>query len=83
MSNIFENEKHMIDSFLDLEKNIETVKEYIKENYNVESEYDADDNMLYIWTENINESLGLASAKEHVLNTIGAEMIDVIYGMKQ
>jgi len=39
--------------------------------------------MIYLWSKNVNESLNLAAAKEHILNEIGSEFVEVIYGMKQ
>lgn len=77
------NEKKLIESFHNLETTICKAQEYIKENYNVESEYDNEDDMLYIWANNINESLNLAAAKEYIGENIGYEMINVIYGKKQ
>lgn len=80
---ITNNEKNLVESFHNLESNICKAQEYIKENYHIESEYDNDDDTLYIWTNNINESLNLAAAKEYVAENIGYEMINVIYGKKQ
>lgn len=77
------NEKLLIDKILNIHENIQAVQEYIKENYHIDSEYDADDNMIYLWSKNVNESLNLAAAKEHILNEIGSEFVEVIYGMKQ
>ena len=56
---------------------------YIKENYHINSEYSEEDDILYIWSPNVNESLNLAAAKEYIQETIGDEFINVIYGMKQ
>lgn len=80
---ITNNEKNLVESFHNLESNICKAQEYIKENYHIESEYDNDDDTLYIWTNNINESLNLAAAKEYIAENIGYEMINVIYGKKQ
>lgn len=78
-----ENEKFIVESFLNLNHNIAEAQKYIKESYKVNSEYNSDEDTLYIWTENINENLNLAQAKQYVLNTIGNEMINVMYGKRQ
>ena len=78
-----EDEKVFIESFLNLNHNIAESQKYIKETYNIESEYDEQDDMLYIWSEDLNENLSLASAKEYICDTIGNEMINVMYGKKQ
>ena len=77
-----ENEKFIVESFLNLNHNIEEAQKYIKESYNVNSEYNDAEDTLFIWTDNINENLNLAQAKQYVLDTIGNEMINVMYGVK-
>ena len=78
-----ENEKILVETFLGLNDNIEKAQQYIKENYHINSEYSDEDDILYLWSQNVNESLNLAAAKEYIEETIGKEFIDVIYGMKQ
>ena len=78
-----ENERHLVESFLNLDKNVAKVQEYIKENYHVDSEYDSEYDTIYIWTKTINESLNLAAAKEYIEEEIGDEMVSVICGLKQ
>ena len=76
-----ENEKFIVESFLNLNHNIEQAQKYIKETYNIESEYNEDEDTLYIWTESINESnLNLAQAKQYICDTIGNEMVNIMYG---
>jgi len=82
MNNV-SNEQLLIDKILNIHENIKSIQNYIKENYNIDSEYDSEDNMIYLWSKNVNESLNLAAAKEHILNEIGSEFVEVIYGMKQ
>ena len=77
-----ENEKFIVESFLNLNHNIAEAQKYIKESYKVNSEYNDEEDTLYIWTENVNENLNLAQAKQYVLDTIGNEMINVMYGKK-
>lgn len=78
-----ENEKFIVESFLNLNHNIEEAQKYIKESYNVNSEYNDAEDTLFIWTDNVNENLNLAQAKQYVLDTIGNEMINVMYGVKR
>jgi hypothetical protein len=78
-----ENEKFIVESFLNLNHNIEEAQKYIKESYNVNSEYNDAEDTLFIWTDNVNENLNLAQAKQYVLDTIGNEMINVMYGTKR
>ena len=78
-----ENEKLFVESFLNLNNNISEAQDYIKEAYNINSEYDEDEDMMYIWSDNLNENLNLAVAKEYIINKIGNEMINVMYGKKQ
>ena len=82
MNNV-SNEQLLIDKILNIHENIKSIQTYIKENYNIDSEYDSEDNMIYLWSKNVNESLNLAAAKEYILNEIGSEFVEVIYGMKQ
>ena len=78
-----ENEKILVETFLGLNDNISKAQQYIKENYHINSEYSEEDDILYIWSPNVNESLKLAAAKEYIQETIGDEFVNVIYGKKQ
>ena len=78
-----QNEQNLVEAFHNLEDNILKAQEYIKENYHIESEYDQDDDIIYIWSNDVNESLNLGAAKEYIGETIGYEMVNVIYGMKK
>ena len=77
------NEKTLVESFHNLNQNISNAQQYIKENYHIDSEYDECDDTLYIWSNNVNESLNLNAAKEYIGEKIGYEMINVIFGKKQ
>ena len=78
-----ENVKHFVESFVKFDENVKAAQEYIKETYNIDSTYSDDDDTIYIWTENLNENLNLAAAREYIEQEIGLEMINVIYGKKQ
>ncbi len=74
---MYENEKQFVESIVNFKSNIQQAQQYIKETYNVESEYNEDENILYIKTENINESLNAAVAKEYIDNKIGENFVTV------
>ena len=78
-----ENVKHFVESFVKFNENVKAAQEYIKETYNIDSTYSDDDDTIYIWTENLNENLNLAAAREYIEQEIGLEMVNVIYGKKQ
>ena len=78
-----ENVKHFVESFVKFDENVKAAQEYIKETYNIDSTYSDEDDTIYIWTENLNENLNLAAAREYIEQEIGLEMANVIYGKKQ
>jgi len=43
MNNV-SNEQLLIDKILNIHENIKSIQNYIKENYNIDSEYDSEDN---------------------------------------
>ena len=77
------NEKDVVDKFININESIKNAQTYIKENYHIDSEYDEDTNLLYMWSTNVNESLNLGAARAYVSENIGDEFINVIFGMKQ
>ena len=78
-----ENVKHFVESFVKFDENVKAAHEYIKETCNIDSTYSDEDDTIYIWTENLNENLNLAAAREYIEQEIGLEMVNVIYGKKQ
>lgn len=78
-----ENVKHFVESFIKFDENVKAAQEYIKETYNIDSTYSDDDDTIYIWTENVNENLNLAAAREYIEQKIGLEMVNIIYSKKQ
>ena len=77
------NEQLFTEQLLNLSDNMTTAQTYIKENYHIDSEYDSKNDLLYIWSKNINESLNLAAAKDYINENIGEEFVNVIYGKRQ
>jgi len=75
-----ENLFNYVKSIINHDDNVSTVRNYIKENYNVDSRYDKETNVLYIYSKFVNESLNVVAAKEYIYDTIGEDMITVEYG---
>lgn len=83
MENIFENETNFLKLLTGLDQHIADAQKYIKENYNIDSEYSTEDDALYIWSNNVNESMNLAAAREYVNEMLTEPMVQVIYGKRQ
>lgn len=74
------NEKDFVKNFFEHKTNICKSQDYIKENFNVNSEYNEETNTLHLFTNNVNESLNLATAKDYILQQLDNTMINVKYG---
>ena len=81
MDEQYVNEKHFAEKLLNFDNNMITAQNYIKEHYNINSEYDSSDDTLYIWS-NMNESKNLNNARNYILEKIGEDFVDVIFGKK-
>lgn len=75
------NEKQYLECALNLKAKIFDAQKYIHENYNVKTNYDEDTNTLHIFTDNINESLNCAAAKEYLKEINLDNFIKVQYGI--
>ena len=75
-----ENEKDFVKKFFEHKTNICKSQDYIKEHFNVNSEYNEETNTLHLFCKNVNESLNLAAAKEYLLTAIDETMITIKYG---
>ena len=76
------NERDFVESIINHRLNISKSQDYIAENFHVCSEFDENDNLLYIWSKNVNESLQILAAKNYIENTIGSDKIQIVYGKK-
>jgi hypothetical protein len=63
------NEAKLADIIVNYDQRVLEARNYIKENFGVSSEYDEENGILNLYTENINESLQLLAAKEYIENT--------------
>lgn len=75
-----ENEKDFVKTFFEHKTNICKSQDYIKENFGINSEYNEETNTLHLFTNNVNESLNLATAKDYISKTLDETMINVKYG---
>lgn len=75
-----ENEKKFVESLVNHLSNVAKVQDYLKENFNVLSYYDEDNETLHLVANGINEGLDLAAAKEYVNQQIDEAMLSVVYG---
>ena len=72
-----------LDSIINADNYIKEAQESILENYGVKSIYKKEKNTLYLYTENVNESLNVVAAKESLLDDFPLEMLNIEYGMPQ
>jgi hypothetical protein len=63
------NEAKLADIIVNYDQRVLEAREYIKTNFGVSSEYNEEEGMLRIYTDNVNESLQLMAAKEYLENT--------------
>lgn len=81
MDNTYENELKFVENILNFNHNLAEAQYYLKENFGIDSEYDEETGILHLLNnENVNEALALATAREYVINYIGEDMIQVVYG---
>ncbi len=74
------NERILLETFLNHNDNVKKAQKYVKENFNIDTEYNEETNTLHLYSTNVNESLQLLSAKEYVLSQIDESMLNVKYG---
>ena len=74
------NEKKFVESLVNHLANVAKVQKYLKENMNVSSYYDEDNETLHLVANEINEGLNLAMAKQYVNQQIDEAMLTVVYG---
>ncbi len=60
------NERMLADLIVNYDKHIASAQEYIKENFEVSSEYNAKESSLRLYVTNINNALQILAAKEYL-----------------
>lgn len=73
------DESQYIDKVLNYSSNIDKAQQYIKEAYDMDSEFNYESGIITLHPKSINESLNVAQAKYYILNTIGEDIITVKY----
>jgi len=81
MKDQYINEKHFVEKLLNFDDNMIIAQNYIKEKYNVDSEYDSSNDTIYMWSK-FNNSQNLNCARNYVLETLGGDFVDIIFGKK-
>ena len=61
-----ENEWKLADLIVNYDRHISDAQEYIKENFGVSSEYDAEEGSLRLYVTNVNDALQILAAKEYL-----------------
>lgn len=74
------NERKFVEALVNHLSNVAKVQDYLKENFNVLSYYDEDNETLHLVANGINEGLNLAAAKDYVHQQIDEAMLSVVYG---
>lgn len=73
-----ENERNYVNTLVNHLPNVAKAQKYLKEHYGLYSEYDEEENTLYLQkSSNVNESLQLVSAKEYLEETFDPTMLEI------
>lgn len=73
------NESRLINGIVNHEANVNNMLAYIKENYHIDSVYNENDCTIKLTCNNADNALMLAAAKEYIEETIGSDMIKVVF----
>lgn len=76
---ITENDINLIKSIVDIDANVMKCQKYIKENFNIDSEFIPESLSIRLVCNNVNESLNLLAAKEYIYDTMSEESIAVVF----
>lgn len=74
-----EYERKLADLFVNYNKHIASAQEYIKENFEVSSEYNAKESSLRLYVTNINNALLILAAKEYLEERFSAGFVTIKY----
>ena len=61
-----ENERRLADMIINLEKHVAEACEYMKTNFDVDSQYDATTTTLRLHVKNVNNAMQLLAAREYL-----------------
>ena len=74
-----DNEKQFIRAFVDFESNLKSARQYIKETYGVDSEFNEEENCIKLYCPGKLDVINLVSAKDFINETFEEGFIDVIF----
>lgn len=74
-----ENEKKFVRTVVDFAANLEKAQDYIKENFNIDSEFDEESGALKLSCSDANEALNLLSAKSYIEENLDNGLVKVIF----
>ena len=74
-----DNEKNFIRNFVDFESNMKSARQYIKETYGVDSEFNEEENYIKLYCPGNIVGVKLVSAKDFVNETFDTGFVDVIF----
>lgn len=79
ITKITEADIQFIKSIIDIDANVKKCQLYIKEHYNIDSLFYPETLSIQLICSNINESLNLVAAKEHINGFMTEEFIQVTF----
>ena len=74
-----DNEKNFIRNFVDFESNMKSARQYIKETYGVDSEFNEEENYIKLYCPGQIDVINLVSAKNFINETFDTGFVDVIF----
>lgn len=74
-----DNEKNFIRNFVDFESNMKSARQYIKEMYGVDSEFNEEENYIKLYCPGKIDVINLVSAKDFINETFDTGFVDVIF----
>ena len=77
---IYENDIKFIKNLIDLDANVLKCQKYMKENFNIDSEFDKETVSIKLKCNNVNESLNLLAAKEYIKDAISEHFVNITFG---
>ena len=74
-----DNEKNFIRNLVDFESNMKSARQYIKETYGVDSEFNEEENYIKLYCPGKIDVINLVSAKNFINETFDTGFVDVIF----
>lgn len=78
-----DNEKIFAESIVNFEANLKRAQRYIKENYNIDSEFDSENSELHLVSNVAENAMMLAAAKEYISENFDDSIICVMGMMSE